>query len=154
MYGCVRRLILSVAVLALAVALAAFDPRALMAQGSSGGVIGKQGKSATGSEDTPTPAPSRPRPRRPQGDDSNVSTTQAGTRVFDNPKVNGLPLDGCMDPLVGCGLESASYWCRSKGFARASAAQKGASGPTRFPVSGGICNWFICEGFSQVTCEK
>jgi uncharacterized caspase-like protein len=81
----------------------------------------------------------------------------AGPKVFDNPTINGIRIDRCLKwGPTGCSAPAANYWCRSKGFAKATDFEWKTGPPTIFqdPESSvKICDLFFCGGFTRVVCE-
>ena len=81
----------------------------------------------------------------------------AGPKVFENPTINGIRVDRCMKwGPTGCGAPAANYWCRSKGFVRATDSDWKTGPPTIFqdPESSvKVCDYFFCGGFTRVVCE-
>lgn len=84
-------------------------------------------------------------------------THPAGPTVFENPTINGIRVDRCMKwGPSGCNAPAANFWCRSKGFAKATGWDSESIHPTVFqdPQSDvKVCDYFFCAGFSRVTCE-
>jgi hypothetical protein len=126
---------------------------ALAQAGSTGGVIGKQEKSVSGGEaaaEPHAPAKSRSSSQRPSDD-------VAKSKVFENPTINGIRVDGCMKwGPSGCGDPAANHWCRSKGFRRATSWDTEKVHPTIFQASDSpvkVCDYFFCGAFSRVVCE-
>ncbi|MGA7074271.1 hypothetical protein [Bradyrhizobium sp.] len=121
--------------------------------GSTGGSIGKTDKSISGGEgaaEPRAPAKLRSNSRRP-------TDGSARSKVFENPTINGIRVDGCMKwGPVGCGSPAANHWCRSKGFRQATSWDTEKIHPTIFqdpesPVK--VCDYFFCGAFSRVVCE-
>jgi uncharacterized caspase-like protein len=81
----------------------------------------------------------------------------AGSKLFENPTINGIRIDRCLRPgAQGCYGPAANFWCRSKGFARATSWSTQNIQPTVFQDpkgSGKICDLFFCSGFSKIVCE-
>jgi hypothetical protein len=115
--------------------------------GSTGGTIGKTDKSISGGEGTKPPG-EKPQRAPPQSTKS---------KVFENPMINDIRVDGCMKwGPVDCGAPAADHWCRSKGFARATDWSTERVHPTIFqdPQSSvKVCDYFFCGAFSRVVCE-
>ncbi|MBI5319664.1 caspase domain-containing protein [Bradyrhizobium sp.] len=86
-----------------------------------------------------------------------AQTRSAGPKVFENPTINGVRVDRCMKwGPTGCGAPAANYWCRSKGFAKATDSEWKTGPPTIFqdPESSvRVCDYFFCGGFTKVVCE-
>jgi caspase domain-containing protein len=80
-----------------------------------------------------------------------------GSKVFENPTINGIRVDRCMKwGPTGCGTPAANYWCRSKGFAKAVGSDWKTGPPTIFqdPESSvKVCDYFFCGGFTKIVCE-
>jgi hypothetical protein len=115
--------------------------------GSTGGIIGKTDKSVSGGEQVKPPA-EKPQRAVPQ---------PARSKVFENPTIDGIRVDGCMKwGPVDCGAPAADHWCRSKGFGRATDWNTERVHPTIFqdPQSSvKVCDYFFCGAFSRVVCE-
>lgn len=79
-------------------------------------------------------------------------------QTFTKPKFKGNRLDWCFNWSVGCGEQAASAWCKSKGFAKASAwamaSDIGAVSPTRLIGTGAVCDQPFCDGFKWLVCQK
>lgn len=102
----------------------------------------------------------RPQEQKPQDKVALVPQAQprsAGPKVFDNPTINGIRIDRCLKwGPTGCSAPAANYWCRSKGFAKATDFEWKTGPPTIFqdPESSvKICDLFFCGGFTRVVCE-
>lgn len=75
-----------------------------------------------------------------------------GVRFVD-PKVDGMPLDYCLEWGSGCGKPAADAWCRARGFAAASVFEvRTGSPPTRILSSGQICDMVFCDRIISLTC--
>lgn len=75
-----------------------------------------------------------------------------GVRFVD-PKVDGVPLDYCLEWGGDCGKPAADAWCRARGFAAASAFEvRTGSPPTRILSSGRICDMVFCDRIISLTC--
>ena len=115
--------------------------------GSAGGLIGRTDKSVSGGEETkqPTEKPHRALP------------PSARSKIFENPTINNIRVDGCMKwGPVGCGAPAANHWCRSKGFGRATDWSTEKVHPTIFqdPQSSvKVCDYFFCGAFTRIVCE-
>src|SRR5262249_55191169 len=95
---------------------------------------------------------SEPKPQQEQKPPEKVALVASpqppptGTKVFDNPTINGIHVDRCMRwGPEGCYAPSANHWCRSKGFSRAVSWSSRNMQPTIFqdpksPVK--VCNYF------------
>ncbi len=72
---------------------------------------------------------------------------------FVDPKVDGMPLDYCLEWGSECGKPAADAWCRARGFAAASAFEvRTGSPPTRIFSSGRICDMVHCDRITSLTC--
>jgi len=75
-----------------------------------------------------------------------------GVRFVD-PKVDGVPLDYCLEWGSDCGKPAADAWCRARGFAAASVFEvRTGSPPTRIFSSGRICDMVFCDRIISLTC--
>jgi Caspase domain len=102
----------------------------------------------------------KPQEPKPQDKVALVPQAQprtAGPKVFENPTINGIRVDRCMKwGPTGCGSPAANYWCRSKGFAKATESDWKTGPPTIFqdPESSvKVCDYFFCGGFTKIVCE-
>jgi uncharacterized caspase-like protein len=81
----------------------------------------------------------------------------AGSKVFENPTINGIRIDRCLRAgAEGCYAPAANHWCRSKGYARATSWSTQNVQPTAYQDPRGsarLCDVFFCSGFSRVVCE-
>jgi hypothetical protein len=130
-------------ILALLLAVAAAD-FALAQAGSTGGTLGKQDQSLSGDQ------AKQPSPRQP----ARKNIQKSGARTFNNPKINGIPVDNCLSYAADCGEPSATAWCRSKGLRRAVTWDM-AHMPQTYVQSGGIICGVLgpCGGFTRIVCE-
>ena len=124
--------------------------------GSTGGTIGKQDKSTSGSEEADRPSVAAPA-KRPTARKREPTRPDSKQKVFINPTIDGLPVDRCLTYAADCNEPAASAWCRRKGMTRATGWKY--ENKTRMGhvvgASGGDhrdCN-FGCDGFTQVICE-
>jgi hypothetical protein len=134
------------------VVIACGPARTMWAQsGSTGGTIGKQGKSVSGGESEPERRPKaatgQPQRRAPE-----ATARPTPSRVFDNPTIAGKRVDRCLQYGFGCDQPAANIWCRSKGFTSATNWKTESVSPTYIQGDGQTCS-FLCGGFSQITCE-
>jgi hypothetical protein len=115
--------------------------------GSTGGTIGKTEKSISGGVEAEQP---RQQPRR-------ALSQSARSKIFENPTINSIRVDGCMKwGPVDCGAPAANHWCRSKGFGRATDWSVEKVHPTIFqdPQSSvKVCDYFFCGAFARIECE-
>jgi hypothetical protein len=102
----------------------------------------------------------KPQEQKPQDKVALVPQAQprsAGPKVFENPTINGIRIDRCLKwGPTGCSAPAANYWCRSKGYAKATDFEWKTGPPTIFqdPESSvKICDLFFCGGFTRVVCE-
>jgi hypothetical protein len=120
--------------------------------GSTGGMIGKQGKSASGEDASPRPDSGQRRqqaPARPRA----VTTPARGPQTFQNPMSNGMRTDLCQTAAPsGCGEPAATMWCQRKGFKRAASFKWGFGAPAWRQGEGSRCNG-PCGVLTEVTCE-
>lgn len=124
----------------------AINPTALAQAGSTGGSVAKTNKSISGSAEDGQPPQKHPTP-----------SPSAKSKVFENPTIGGIRVDGCMKwGPVDCGAPAANHWCRSKGFARAAEWSVEKVHPTIFqdPQSSvKVCDYFFCGAFSRIECQ-
>jgi hypothetical protein len=140
-------------------ASAAVGATAFAQAGATGGTIGKTDKSVSGGGDQPAPELRSTAPARPRGADKKPSSDEKGTRgqkVFVNPTIKGIRVDGCMKwGPVDCGAPAADHWCRSKGFEHAIEFSTEKVHPTIFqdPQSSvRVCDYFFCGAFNRIVC--
>jgi hypothetical protein len=136
---------------AILVALLAIGGSALAQSGSTGGTLGKSGKSLSGGVEKQSPPTPNPQRSTPAGAPVKVA------RVFSQPTHQGIRIDGCLRwGPQGCGEPAATRWCRLKGFSVATAWETENVNPTIFldPASSvKTCEFFFCGSFKQITCE-
>ncbi len=74
---------------------------------------------------------------------------------FHNPQVSGIPLDWCLTWATNCGQPAADYFCRWKGFERASGFAEAVDiGYTKILKTGQICRASFCDGFAYIDCVR
>jgi hypothetical protein len=74
-------------------------------------------------------------------------------RVFNNPMVNGVIVDHCVNWGTNCGLVGASNYCRRMGMSRAVSFNTFSPGRTWVMGDNKLCQGSYCRGFSQIVCE-
>lgn len=81
-----------------------------------------------------------------------------GTVAFARPTINGMRLDWCLHPRVGCGPAAAHAFCTVKGFQRVvqlvGEREVGRYAPTTQIASGLSCSGRDCNGFSRIVCSR
>jgi hypothetical protein len=130
-------------------ALLCYTTLAFAQAGSTGGSIGKQGKSVSGGTEAPPPVVTQPAPRRP----APTAIPAAKSNVFINPTLDGKRVDRCLSFGQGCNEPAATHWCRSKGFERAVEWESARARPTILQKDRSVCDFLICDGFTRVVCE-
>ena len=86
-----------------------------------------------------------------------ITTASAGSTVkkFTNPKISGVALDWCKTWGQGCGKPAADYFCKKRGYDRATIFRiEKDIGYTRIIKSGQICNSPGCDSFKFIQCKK
>ena len=115
--------------------------------GSTGGSVAKTDKSISGDAKT----------EQPRQRSQHAPPQSARSRIFENPTINNIRVDGCMKwGPVDCGAPAANHWCRAKGFKRATDWSVEKVHPTIFqdPQSSvKICDYFFCGAFARIECE-
>ena len=127
-------------------------PGIVLAQaGSTGGSIGKRGKSAVGG----TTEPVRRTTHSKRKKHNSARHKRSATRVFINPTINGIPLDRCVTWGSNCNEPAASEFCRSKGFARATEWKWSGMKKTIIQSNRQICTsaMSLCGGFTRIVCK-
>jgi hypothetical protein len=125
---------------------------------STGGAIGLQDKTTSGSEKEDTGPPShhrsRERPaREPAHRSSSPGHSQGGSKLFSNPSSHGVGIDGCMTAQAGgCGQTAANVFCRSQGFSSAREFKVGFKSRTYRQGDGDICTG-TCSVLTEVQCN-
>jgi len=157
-----RKQLFVFAIAALMCWFAQVIPPAMAQAGSVGGTIGNRDKSASGGEEQPAHGASQPKHRSksssrgPRKRPSRAATAAmpegSAGKVYDNPTINGLRVNWCLAGLSGCGQDSASTLCRSKGLARAIEFKWEVAGAAYNQGDHTLCSGF-CGVFTQVTCE-
>jgi hypothetical protein len=75
--------------------------------------------------------------------------------VFDNPLVNGIAVDVCLNWAQNCGQPAADAFCRSQGFAGSSNHAVTANAPPTFVIGDGVvCSEAYCTRLSSITCHR
>lgn len=123
---------------------------------SSGGIGGSilGGGSSSSSAGSPSQGPTTPPPSPPP------PPAPPSTLVFNNPTVNGIPLDHCLNYAKNCGKPAADAYCRSQGFSTATTYTEGANiTKTIVPTDGLICDsgrlgYAGCGPMTSVTCAR
>jgi hypothetical protein len=84
------------------------------------------------------------------------ATPQALVRpVFDNPTVNGIAVDVCLNWAENCGQPAADAFCRTQGFAGSSEHTVMANAPPTFVIGDGVrCEESYCARLSSITCRR
>lgn len=72
--------------------------------------------------------------------------------VVNYPRWRGRIVDHCRTWATNCGWGGANYYCRLRGFQRASSWRRYRPGSTYVIGSRRVCNGGGCVGFSQVVC--
>jgi hypothetical protein len=73
--------------------------------------------------------------------------------TFKNPTVNGYALDYCRNWAENCGWPAAHAYCKSKGYAEATAYRwRQDNPPTRVIKGGQLCTQPTCDRITSVTC--
>jgi hypothetical protein len=122
---------------------------ALAQAGSTGGTVGKQDKSMSGGVEAEQPRPKLTRSRAlPLGADGRQ-------KLFIKPTIHGVRVDRCRHFGTECDEPAATEWCRSKGFARATAWNWEHVSNTVGQSDGHRCSTGLlaCGGFSKIACE-
>jgi hypothetical protein len=76
----------------------------------------------------------------------------SGIRRFQPPMANGLTVDNCATWGENCGQPGADQFCRTQGYARATAWDLNRPGRTWVIGSNRVCDGGGCVGFSYVDC--
>jgi hypothetical protein len=142
------------------IALLAVD-RTAIAQGSTGGTIGKTDKSASGGEQADEPrdgkrsADERAKTRSRRSESVRI----VGPKTFQNPTTNGIRVDRCLGNIIeglagtGCGAPAADVWCHSKGLSRSISFTEDTASPTYRLGEHSICRAQPCSAFGEIVCE-
>lgn len=138
------------------------DPSAavgrLIVAESTGGTIGLQDKTTSGSEKADDGATPHHRSReKPAGEPAHRSSdsgrSSGGSRMFSNPASHGASIDGCMTGRAGgCGQDAANVFCRGQGFSRASEFKIGFKSRTYRQGDGDFCTG-TCSVFTEIQCN-
>jgi hypothetical protein len=159
-----RRAPIGIAALVVSLAAFAHGSPALAQAGSTGGAIGKQGKSVSGGEESSSPSEGQERHRVKReirrsvskGESSQTegpkTESTSASKIFHNPTMNGLRVNWCLSGLEGCGTASATAVCRSKGMARATDFKWEVAGAAYNQGGGATCKGF-CGVFTLISCE-
>jgi hypothetical protein len=87
-----------------------------------------------------------------------TSKTTTRIQIFNEPAVDGLPLDGCQYFAKDCGAPAATAWCQSKGFAKAVTFTGYRTVPNTTVIGdGATCTTgpgLTCGTFFSITCGE
>jgi hypothetical protein len=86
-----------------------------------------------------------------------ATSAHAEIRKFNKPRHGGHLLDWCLDwGEVGCGKQTASRYCKSRGFKRSVGYKKweDPGRPTKQISTNSICDANFCDSFQFIMCEK
>jgi hypothetical protein len=125
---------------------------------STGGSIGMQDKTTSGSEKADDSGAARHRnrekpSREPARRSGGADRSQGGSRMFSNPASHGASIDGCMTGHGGgCGQDAANAFCRGQGFSRSSAFKIGFKSRTYRQGDGDFCTG-TCSVFTEIECN-
>jgi hypothetical protein len=123
---------------------------------STGGTIGPQDKTTSGSEREDTgPAPHRRSSERPTKERArdNSDRLHEGARRLSNPTSHGVSIDACMTGQGGgCGQDAANVFCRRQGFSRATEFKVGFKSRTYRQGDGDFCTG-TCAVFTEIQCN-
>lgn len=72
---------------------------------------------------------------------------------FENPRINGRPVDRCLNWAANCERPAADNFCRVHGFRRAEYYRFAPMRPTLVVGDDRICNQEGCTGFTEIVCE-
>jgi pimeloyl-ACP methyl ester carboxylesterase len=76
---------------------------------------------------------------------------------FDNPQVDGMPMDGCLSFAKDCEQTAAEYFCRQNGYAAVSGwATENSPSNTKTLRTKEVCNisQWVCGRFSYIECTQ
>ena len=147
-----QRASIGIALLTLSHLALANVSSALAQAGTTGGTIGKQDKSISGSEEADRPRAAAPA-KRPTARKREPTRPESKQKVFVNPTINGIRVDRCLRFASECNEPAATEWCRSKGFAHATEWKWDYVPETVGQSDGHRCNDPACGGFSKISCE-
>ncbi len=83
-----------------------------------------------------------------------LGSAQANVRTFNNPTVDGYPLDFCVLWSKVCGKPAADRYCQARGYDRAVGFRKAPNvGLTKLSGSGQVCRAPFCSSFAYISCE-
>jgi hypothetical protein len=110
--------------------------------GSTGGTLGKTDKSLSGDRQQESP----PRPKQ------SAAPKVPATKLFNNPEINRVRLDRCLQFGSKCDEPAATAWCKGHGFSSASAWKTEYVSPT-IGQDGHRCALPLCGGFTTILCK-
>ena len=77
-----------------------------------------------------------------------------GKVTLNQPQINGIPLDWCVNWGVNCGSPAADNYCRSQGYARSIGFSTYAPGRTYVLGDRRTCDNNTCGAFMHIDCER
>jgi hypothetical protein len=83
-----------------------------------------------------------------------ASVVHAEQRRYNQPRVNGIPVDRCSPWGENCGQGGADAFCQEQGFDRASAWNLYRPGRTWVIGSNQVCQGGDCQALSYVDCAR
>jgi len=103
-------------------------------------------------------AATTPPPPQTQSPSPSPSPVPTQTQVFDNPTVDGMPLDNCLKMATGCGKPVADEFCKRQGFTHATpdfALNRERKNVATKTLGGETCPpSFGCDYFIRIQCAK
>ena len=125
------------------------DNKIILAQGSTGGKIGRRSKPISGATKKKT--------NRKERKSTNKNTRRRKKQTFRYPKSRGYAIDRCIHVGSQCDQLAADYFCRTKGFRQAEKFEWQYLSRTWVLGDGTICTpakYFACGGFSLIICKR
>ncbi|MBK8452568.1 MAG: hypothetical protein WAQ53_11765 [Thiofilum sp.] len=78
-----------------------------------------------------------------------------GNQLFQNPMINGYPLDLCKEWASNCGKPATDAFCKLKGFPEAITYSVKHDSPTTRIINGGqLCDMPQCDRITAVVCKQ
>lgn len=105
----------------------------------------------------PRACPAAPREASPRTEAPGRPDPRPASKVFQNPKIAGMPVDICVASFQRCNGEAAREFCRRAGYRTATKSQTAIYPATRHIGSGGVCKprgLVLCGGYSMIVCAR
>jgi hypothetical protein len=85
-------------------------------------------------------------------DSKSEDNRQENSSIFNDPRMNGMFVDNCLNWGANCQKPAADHFCRQKGFSGAASFALANRRPTLVMGDNKVCDADFCIGFSQIVC--